>query len=334
MGFVRGEQFAEIIANDPVAKELKFFLVKFEQGCNLKPQGCSMGDLLTPAVEKDWQKVTVYEDEDLGNTIFDCKQCHQPGGENTPKMLRMQELRNPWTHFIRDNNPGGQALTADFQSAHGLAENYGGIPAALIAASDPALLEDLVRDNGFGAQPNEFPTGTIEGEVRNTSNAQPQNNTVTGTSATWQRLYDQFTAGTFIAVPWHDVKVTDPQKLPVMAKAYRDFVAGTTGTAEMPDIRQVQSAEAIVGMGLTTKPGLTGNALLIQACSQCHNSKLPQDVSRSKFDVDLTKMSRSEKDLAMARIQLPDDDVKKMPPPFIRNLSKEGAGVLLEHLKQ
>jgi hypothetical protein len=43
MGFTRGEQFAEIAANDPMeadpAKKLKFFIVHFEQACNKQPGG-------------------------------------------------------------------------------------------------------------------------------------------------------------------------------------------------------------------------------------------------------------------------------------------------------
>ena len=76
---------------------------------------------LTPAVERDWRSVSLYEDEDLKNTVFDCRHCHQPDGPSTTKMLRMQERRAPWTHWFRNNGnqPGGVTLLQDFQAAHG-----------------------------------------------------------------------------------------------------------------------------------------------------------------------------------------------------------------------
>lgn len=289
LGFVRGEQFAEIAAGDPATKAVNFFLVKFEQDCNAAKPGCTPGDLLTPAVEANWRKVTVYEDTDIGNTIFDCKQCHQPGGPATPKLLRMQELRNPWTHFFRDNTSGGPALIADYQAAHGVDEAYAGIPGAMISSSNPAILERLVRDNGFGTQPNEFPTRTIESEIQS------------GISPTWQKLYDQFVAGTVIAPPFHDVKVSDPAKLALLTDAYQSFLDGTLPAGELPDIRDIFPDTALRDMGFMVKDGLSGSEIITQACTQCHNAKLPQDITRARFDVDLSKMSRTEKDIAIER---------------------------------
>lgn len=334
LGFVRGEQFVEIIAGDPSTRQLNFFLVHFEQECNGKEGGCKVGELLTPGVEKDWKKFTILEDEDIQNTIVDCKQCHQPDGEGTPKILRMQELRNPWTHFMRDNNAGGQALIADYQAAHGTTEEYAAIPPAMISSSDPAKLEDLIRDNGFGNQPNEFPTRTIEGEVRNSSPAQPRDNTVPGTSQTWQALYDRYVTGQFIAPPYHDVKVTDPQKLASMTKAYQDFRSGVLDKNLLPDIRQIFPDEALRDMGFMVKAGLAGQQLLMNACAQCHNSKLPQNISRARFNVDLSKMSREEKDLAIERLKLPETDPRRMPPARIRSLTDEEIKTLTDELKK
>lgn len=334
LGFVRGEQFAEIIAGDPSTGQMNFFLLRFEQACNEIEGGCKVGELLTPQVEKDWKKVTIYEDVDIQNTVVDCKQCHQPEGEGTAKILRMQELRNPWTHYMRDNTSGGPTLISDFQAAHGTQEDYAAVPAAMIASSDPARLEDLIRDNGFGAQPNEFLTRTIEGEVRNSSPGQPQNNAVPGVSTTWQTLYDRFVAGQFIAPPYHDVKVTDPQKLAAMTKAYQDFRAGSLDKTAVPDIRKVFPDAALRDMGFMVKAGLPGPQLLINACAQCHNSKLPQNITRARFNVDLSKMSREEKDLAIERLKLPESDPRRMPPSRIRSLTAEEISLLTEELKK
>ena len=161
MGFVRGEQFAEIIVvnldaqgnpvmlpdsdGNPTIKDVSLFLVAFKQACNAKPEGCNAGELLTPAVESNWTEFTVYQDEDLKNTIVDCRHCHQPEGLGTQKFGRMQELRNPWVHWMRDNRDNGVTLLDDYFAAHGTAENYGGVPASSIAASDPNELERLIR---------------------------------------------------------------------------------------------------------------------------------------------------------------------------------------------
>ncbi len=178
IGFVRGEQLSEIAVKN-TDNTFDFFIVAFKQACNAAPEGCTPGELLTPAVEKDWTAFTIYQDEDLKNSIVDCRQCHQPDGPGTPKILRMQELVNPWTHWFRDNTDG-QGLATDYTAAHGTAEVYGGIPGNLIGTaatgSDPAKLEQFVRQNGFvdptlkttnnnPSQPNQFDTAGIRTQV-------------------------------------------------------------------------------------------------------------------------------------------------------------------------
>jgi cytochrome c553 len=331
LGFVRGEQFAEIIANDPDTDVAAFFLVKFEQACG---EECTPGDLLTPAVEKNWTKFTLYEDTDIKNTVADCLQCHQPNGPGTPKMLRMQELRNPWTHFFRNNTGGGQALIADFQAAHGTTEDYGGIPAAQITSSEPANLETFIRNNGFGNQPAEFPTGTIEQQVRNSSPAQPADNSTPGVSAAWTNIYNQARAGNVIAVPYHDVKVTDPAKLSAMTAAYKAVQAGSMPQAELPDIREVFLDSRAHEMGFGVQPGSTAQEILMQACAQCHNSKLDQTLTRARFNVDLTRMDRAEKDIAIQRLKLTKHDPKRMPPERFRSLTDAEIQSLIQLLQQ
>ena len=124
MGFTRGEDFVELIAKDPDANgtegKLNFFLFKFEHTCAKAPGGCTNGDMLTPAGETNFTgSYSVYQDTDLANTIYDCKQCHQPAGPGSRKILRMQELPNPWVHFFRNNRDGGTVLMDDYKAAHG-----------------------------------------------------------------------------------------------------------------------------------------------------------------------------------------------------------------------
>src|SRR5205823_1336154 len=169
----------------------------------------------------------------------DCTQCHQPSGPDGEKLLRMQELTDPWTHFFRADRPGGKALLADFHAAHGDDEGYGFVPAALIDKSDPRQLEFLVERNGFADQPNPFDTGAIEAEVEALAPLQPAINVPVGASPTWRLLYVTAAAGLAIPVPYHDVKVTDPSKLTAMSDAYRQFKAGQLPREKFPSIRDV-----------------------------------------------------------------------------------------------
>ena len=335
MGFQRGEQFAEIIAQDPVTKVPAFFIISFQQACNGNglDSGCSLGQLLTPAVEKDWTGFTVYEDTDLENTIFDCKMCHQPAGPTGPEIARMQERVNPWNHFFRNNRAGGQALLADFHAAHGTTEVYGGIPATAIVQSDPAILEAFIENNSF-IQPNEFNSNTIEQQVIASSPNQPADNTVPGTSAAWTAIYNTFVAGNAIAPPYHDVKVSDATKLSKMTQSYTSVTSGATPVDKLPDIREVFLDSRKHEMGFGVQPGLDANGILLNGCKQCHNSTLNQNISRAKFNVDLSLMNRAEKDLAIERIGLPDSDPKRMPPERFRSLTESEKALLIDLLKK
>jgi hypothetical protein len=335
MGFLRGEQFAEIIARDPSTNQLAFFLVNFEQACNSQQGGCSVGELLTPAIESNWTKLSIYEDVDLENTIADCTQCHQPGGPNSQKMLRMQELQDPWTHFFRDNRLEGSTLMDDYFAAHGTQEDYAGIPAALINASDPARLEDFVRGAGFANQPNEMDTQNTSDEVVASNANQPLDNSTPGQSATWQAQYEATVRGEFIAMPYHDVKVTDPAKLATMTQAYQGFVAGQTAAKDLPDIRDAFLDAGLPDMGFKVKAGLNGREILVNACRVCHNSQLNQNISRAKFNIDtLDTLSREEKDKAIQRLMLPEDHLLKMPPRRFKSLTDAERGLAIGELKK
>ena len=57
-------------------------------------------------------------------------------------------------------------------------------------------------------------------------------------------------------------------------------------------------------MGFTTTPGLRGEEVLVQACSQCHNQRLDQTLSRAGFHVDLDELThrRAHGQLDAARL--------------------------------
>ena len=316
LGFVRGEQFAEIAARDPESGVLRFFLVEFRQDCNQRAGGCTYGDLLTPAVEKDWRSYSIYEDVDLENTILDCLQCHQPDGTRGQRILRMQERVNPWLHFMRNSTAGGQQLLADFRAAQGNDE-YAGIPAARFGESDPAQLQNFVESAGFRNQPNEFNSAVISGQGFFGFGRGGRQ------SAEWNRIYEGFVQGRFIPPPYHQLRISSPQKLQAMTEHYQSFRRGEVRPEDLLDIREVFDDAGLRDMGFMVKEGLSGQEIIIQACSQCHHDQLNQTISRAKFKLDPNLMDCKQRKLTIERLRLPASNVKRMPPAKFRTLTED-----------
>jgi mono/diheme cytochrome c family protein len=339
LAFTRGEQFAEMVVRDRATEELQFYLLTYKQACNDMPQGCSFGDLLTEEVETGWQDVNVYAEEDIENTPLDCRVCHQPDGPDSPKLLRMQELEPPWNHWLWRQAIGGRAVLDDYKAAK-MGEMFGGVPGDKVLLSQPGLLSFALHSVGSENQPNAFVSATIEQEVMESAAAaggnQPTDNSIPGTSPTWQAIYETAKRGEAINVPYHDVKITDAQKLAQMTEAYSDYRDGALDRQLLPDIRDVYLDDPMrrAEMGFETEPGLDGKGVLLQACGQCHNDRLDKTLSRSRFNVDLSKLGRGEKDLAIARIKLDRSAPQAMPPVRFRALSEEGRERLIELLEQ
>jgi mono/diheme cytochrome c family protein len=87
-------------------------------------------------------------------------------------------------------------------------------------------------------------------------------------------------------------------------------------------------------MGISTEPGLSGEEVLIQACSQCHSERLNQAQSRARFRADLQGVSRAEKEHAIARLSLPPSNVHAMPPARLRVLSPEARARAIAALRR
>jgi hypothetical protein len=314
LAFARGEPRVELIAND--SQTLRFFLIRFHPAC--EATGCNSADLLTPTIESNWTGYELFDDEALANTPLDCKTCHQPDGPGTPKILRMQERFSPWTHWF------GLEDRADlFYGSHDLESTYAGVPIDQVT-TNPGALQFVLEENGFVPQPNEFVSQTIIDELR-----------ANGTSATWEALYANAVAGNAIPPPYFGVDQTDPITATAMFNAYRAVMDGTLPRDQLPDIRGVFADSALSAMSIRPKPGLDGRGILIHMCSQCHNSRLDQTLTRARFNVmTLDAMSREERDIAIARLQLPDRDPAKMPPPQSRLLSDAEQALVIAELRK
>jgi hypothetical protein len=319
LAFARGEPFVELVASDPVAGTLRFFLVRFHLAC--EATGCTHADLQTQAIESGWTGYTLYDDQTIANTTLDCGTCHQPGGPSTPKLLRMQELANPWGHWFYPERPETLQIVQDFQAAHG-SESYAGIPAANIMPSRPAALMQLLQNTGFGTQPNAFDTLQINKELA-----------ASKTSPTWSGLYAQAVAGLAIPVPYFS-NPYDRTKLTAMTAAYQQAIAGTLAPRQLPDVSDTLLDTALADLSIRPKPGLDGRGILVQMCQMCHNSRLDPSQSRAQFNVEqLAQLSRGEKDLAIARLSLPPTDRHAMPPVRFRELSATERQLVIDELR-
>jgi mono/diheme cytochrome c family protein len=294
--------------------------------------------LLTPAIERDWTEVSLYDETDLSNSVLDCATCHQPDGHDTRKSLLMQELNHPWTHWFWKQSEGGKVLLEDYMAAKG-DESLAGMTAEQIAAVDPNLITSLITLQNPSLTAS-FDSGRIEDEVKASAAAeggmQPADNSIPGDSVTWRAAYDRAKRGEAIALPYFNVKVTDPQKLAQMTEAYSAFRRGELEAAELPDLRDVfpDDPARLAELGATTERGLDGSSVLLQACSQCHHAKLDQNISRARFRANLVGMGRAEKDAAIARLMLPASSPLAMPPSRLRVLSPEAKARAIELLRQ
>ena len=334
VAFDPGEPFLEVASYSPSDMAVNFYLVLFDKDCMKTAEGCGPDDLLTRNQVTGWSNIRIYESTTaLNNTIADCRQCHIGSGKDSdPLMLRMQELEAPHTHWFSTATTGGQALLADFHAAHGTAEDYGPIPASLIDHSDPDQMAAFIKAAGFANQPNAFRSDVVEQEVMASAPKQPWANMPIGWSATWQGSFAEATAGKYIPMPYHDVKVTDPDKLAHMTEVYQRHLGGEP-LAE--DIRDVFLDAGLPEMGFAPLPAMTGRQLLVQQCQECHNTRLDPTISRDKFLVDaLEQMPRAEKDLAIERINTSIDTRLTMPPPLFRTLSADERQLMIDELER
>jgi cytochrome c553 len=327
LAFNRGDQEVELISRDRVTGELNFYLVTFKQACNDAKKGCNHADLFTSAIERDWTEMSLYDELDLQNTVWDCATCHQPNGPGSIKQIIMQEFNAPFTHWFFRESEGGNALLTDYLAAHS-DDPLGGMTSEQVTVTDPTLLPTLIlaRD---GTYKGIFDSVRIEQEIKQNSTAegggQPHDNRIPGESQTWRDAYENSLRGTPLTLPYHDVKVTDPEKLSAVSEALQAFSRGELEADELPEINDVfpDDPKLLAELGMTTEPGSEGESVLLQACAQCHREPLDPTLSRARFRADLKGMTRNEKDLAIQRMRLDPNDPLAMPPVRARKLTEE-----------
>jgi hypothetical protein len=331
MGFVRGEQFVELVAFDPEADELNFYLLMFEQACNADPDGCGLADLVTPAIEDDWTRWTLYQDIDIVNKTVDCLVCHQPLGPDTPKILRMQELQDPWLHWF----PGGIMGTAGAPSPDPSFPTLSG------ATLMPIFEEMHADEGGYGSVPIEelrFTSSgpSLEAFVTTYLNARPlppelqlmhtdyfvdaatieRDIFFVGESPTWDALYADVVAGSRLPLPSFRVDITDPAMRTAAVASYHAVRNGEADPSTLLDPREVLSDEVMTQMSLMPRPDAQAPEILHHMCSRCHNGNLDPTLTRARFDATaLDLVAPQIKELIADRIVREHDDRWLMPPP-------------------
>lgn len=318
VGFVRGEQFVELVSRDRETGDYNFYLLSFEQKCSYEGGGCDLASLFTEEIEHKWTAYSVYDQDDLEPTTFDCLSCHAPAAGSAKRILRMQELDSPWLHWFPQRfvqrTETDRVLVAQFADAHGDDGQYGGIPVATIVNAldegSGAQLEALLRAEMSANQPNAF-DGHIATEMERT-----------GSSPTWQSRFDTHLRGEAIAVPYPRIDVTDEAKRLAAVRSYRDVVRGAAGRNTMPDIRDIFSTDAKEKLSFVPSSAADGKTVLLQMCARCHDGRGNPQLSRNRFNVRrLAEMPRAAKDLAITR--LAETGIKRMPPWRVGTLTAD-----------
>ncbi|MDD9945363.1 MAG: hypothetical protein OXU20_30245 [Myxococcales bacterium] len=342
MAYQRGVQKVELIAREEPAGRvaLNFYLLRFEQACNRRSEGCSTGELYTPQAETEWLSWTLEDDEDLKNTADDCRQCHQRGRE-TPALL-MREITNPWTHFLLpevptdmslpvSSGPGvrGADLLRDYLAAKG-SEPYGGFDVATLDSFGTYLLSSFA---GF-EQPLLFDGPAIERE-RWPYDPETGYSSEPKPSPTWDEAYEAFKRGEQLALPYLAPRAVDVDKQARLGEAYTRYRAGEIGIDALPDLADIFPDDPMTRarIGLQTEPGADAVEVMIQACGSCHNDVLDQSISRAHFNINLWSGDPEAVATAVERVELAPDAPGAMPPPEARQLDEQGRQRLLEYLR-
>jgi hypothetical protein len=338
LAFQRGVQEVELVTVARQRQVFDFYLLTFTRACDAAAEGCSPNERFTSQTERDWTGVQIQDDEELKNTPSDCRQCHQRGAD-APSLL-MRELQSPWTHFFEPlpnyditNAPlpgvRGYDLMRDYVQAKG-DEAYAGVDVTVYPQTAAFVLESACGV----VQPLYFDAPTIEDERY--PYGPDGYATAPHASPTWDRAYEAFKRGEQLALPYFDGRATDPDKLTRVSDAYANYRADPDNAPALPDLADVfpNDPHTRAQIGLQTEPDATPVEALIQACGGCHNNVLDQSISRARFNIDLSTLSRSEIDVAIARISLPTLSPGAMPPAPARQLDPDARDRLLAFLRQ
>ena len=316
VGFVRGEQFAEIASRYPSTGDFNFYLVAFEQSCNYASGGCDLASLLSEEIEHDWTAYSVYDQDDLEGTSVDCNSCHQPNGYGTKRILRMQELASPWLHWFPQRfvqrTDSDRVCSRSSRTRTSTTRNTAASP-----------WDHRQRGRRGERRPARGP-GAGRGLRRTTKSVrrtdrhrdeerkQPDLDGAIRGEPSWRGDRGPLPA----------VDVTDEAKRSAATRSYQDVVRGAAARASLIDTRDIFSDDARAKLSLVPQAGADGKTVLLQMCARCHDGRGNPRLSKNHFNVlALDALPRPEKDLAIARLS--DSGRNRMPPWRAGSLTPE-----------
>jgi hypothetical protein len=327
VGFARGEPFAELAGYDPSADRINFYLLAFTPQCGTEQ--CAPVQLLTQAVEHEWQNWTLYQAEDLANTPLDCLSCHQPGGATEPRRFLMRQLRNPWMHWMPqeprniDCGDGGRdgaddtqvsyvtpTLFDTFRQARTGDARYAGLELATLARVRAGRQLESFIESFEGTMRNQQVGETNEFPSRNVLSDSLCDNTQTR----WTTYRAPLQQGGR-PVPFYLPDVLEPGKRDEAVLDYRAFLERQSGRDEFEVLADLMSDQALQAVGFQPEAGMNAADILTEMCVRCHNDTTDPSLTRAKFNAQsLDRLSPEEARKAIERISLPSDSPTLMPP--------------------
>jgi hypothetical protein len=328
--FARGEQLVELVSVDPNTLDYDFYLLRFEQPCNVT--GCSPADLLTERIEHEWSGFTLYAEQDLEDTPFDCASCHEPFGPGTPKQLLMRQTASPWLHWgdFRGayanrlcSDPGwpapgpwipgeGLEFLLELEGAQG---RYGAIPVQELADAPSGerfalFLTDAENTLRSQRMPADYPYAQLDFA----STEVLCERLSMGSSPTWERQRaESLERGQ--PVPYYGQDLLDPYKRDALSANRDEFLEAQAEDAALGVAMGLFAPDVAVAVGFEPRESATAPEIFRQLCVRCHASNTPSYLFRGRFDA--SRPEALDPKLACEvrrRIALPSSAPDRMPP--------------------
>jgi len=348
--FARGEQFVELVGQDPTTYDYNFYLLRFEQECNRSR--CTPEDLLSARLESGWTDWTLYADRDLVDTPLDCLSCHQPYGTASYKFLLMRQLIDPWMHWgdFRGGNehdlcpiqppdgaPGKVVVTADgldvLLALEGTSGRYAGVPVSeLHAAKSGQAFAELLNDAGqilaLGPHP-EAPSEQLYFQTREVVCERFND----GASKTWNEERSVFLSRG-LPTPYYGPDVTAPN---LRAEVLADRLGFLRRHA---DEDALDVAMTFIGRDVATDIGFfpreTDSApeILRAMCIRCHAGDTDPGLRRARFNA--TSFEHIDPKAfreIVRRLLLPRDSPELMPPVRAGELPRSAIAKVVTYLR-
>jgi hypothetical protein len=341
--FSRGEYVVELFGYDEAADSLNFYLLTFYPPCLESPEGCSLADRFTPAIESGWDKWSLYQDVDLENTTLDCLTCHQPAGPGTEKLLLMQQGTDPWLQWFPGLSIGTGAetqsatvLTPRFLEMHGNEAAYGGLPMALFEnPMASGIVMDQMLEIYWGINGGVPPGLTPLGQEHAFDSVAIEADIASGSTATWDAYFAEYLAGDRLPIPFHQHDITDPDARAAVVDSYQGVMAGSEPPEALLDPRDVLADDTAVALGFRPRPEADAAEILHSMCQRCHNDRLDQSLTRARFNATRPdELTAEQKLAAIDRLNRAEDAPGHMPPARFATLPDASKQTLLDFLSQ